>query len=35
MRGFGKSMMPGLGGIVVSTIEPSFKPNFERPKVEL
>lgn len=30
---FGKGLLPGLGGMVVSTKEPSFKPNFERPKV--
>lgn len=33
--GIGKGLTPGLGGIVLSDKAPSFKPNFDRPKVEL
>jgi hypothetical protein len=33
MAEFGKSLKPGLGALVVSDKAPSFKPNFERPKV--
>jgi uncharacterized membrane protein required for colicin V production len=32
MAGFGKSLMPGMGGMIVSNKEPSFKPNFEASK---
>ena len=34
LTGFSKSMLPGLGCIVVSNKEPSFKPNFDRQKVK-
>ena len=30
-----KGLLPGLGGVVVSSKEPSFKPNFDKPKVNL
>lgn len=36
VRGFsklGKDMLPGLGAMVVSNKEPSFKPNFDRPEM--
>lgn len=33
--GIGKSLLPGLGGMVVSDKAPSFKPNFDRPKVQI
>ncbi len=34
-KGFGKGFLPSLGPLVVSDKAPSFKPNFDRPKVEL
>lgn len=33
MNGFAKGLIPSLGAIVVSDKAPSFKPNFDRPKV--
>lgn len=35
LAGFGKSLMPGLGGMIISNKEPSFKPNFEKIKINL
>lgn len=35
MGGFAKGLMPSLGKVVVSDKEPSFKPNFEKIKVQL